>query len=91
MNPVRVKGKRQDAMNMNGERIDSEASEERFQILETKVLYQDRTIDDLNEVVTKQQDQIDLLIAEVERLRQALIGIQEREVDGREEPPPPHY
>jgi SlyX protein len=91
MNPVRVQGKRQDAMNMNSERIDSEASEERFQILETKVLYQDRTIDDLNEVVTKQQDQIDLLIAEVERLRQALIGIQEREVDGGEEPPPPHY
>jgi SlyX protein len=89
MNPVRVKGKRRDAM--NGERIDSEASEERFQILESKVLYQDRTIDDLNEVVTKQQDQIDLLIAEVERLRQALIGIQEREVDGGEEPPPPHY
>jgi SlyX protein len=71
--------------------MDSEASEERFQILESKVLYQDRTIDDLNEVVTKQQDQIDLLIAEVERLCQALIGIQEREVEGGEEPPPPHY
>jgi SlyX protein len=75
----------------NSERIDSEASEERFQILESKVLYQDRTIDDLNEVVTKQQDQIDGLIAEVERLRQALIGIQERGIDGGEEPPPPHY
>jgi SlyX protein len=75
----------------NSERIDSEASEERFQILESKVLYQDRTIDDLNEVVTKQQDQIDLLNAELERLRQALIEIQESGIDSGEEPPPPHY
>jgi len=76
---------------MTSERMDSEAIDERFQILESKVLYQDRTIDDLNEVVTKQQDQIDLLTAELERLRQALVAIQERGIENTEEPPPPHY
>lgn len=76
---------------MKSEQINPEATEERFQVLETKALYQDRTIDELNEVVTKQQDQMDWLIAEVERLRQALVAIQEGGIDATEEPPPPHY
>jgi len=76
---------------MSGDPIESVGIEARFENLESKVLYQDRTIEELNEVVTKQQDQIDVLIAEVGRLRQALDGIQEREIDGGEEPPPPHY
>jgi len=76
---------------MSDESMDPGAIEDRFEVLESKVLYQDRTIDDLNEVVTKQQDQMDRLSAEVERLRQAVIGIQERGIDGVEEPPPPHY
>ncbi len=76
---------------MGDERTDSASIEERFERLESKVVYQDRTIDELNEVVTKQQDQIDGLIAEAGRLRQALVGIQERGLDVGEEPPPPHY
>jgi SlyX protein len=76
---------------MSGEPRELEGIETRFEILESKVLYQDRTIDELNEVVTKQQDQIDGLIAEVGRLRQDLDGIQARGIDGGEEPPPPHY
>ena len=47
----------------------TEQVDERFQILETKVLYQDRIIDDLNEVVTKQQDQMDRLTAKMEQLK----------------------
>jgi SlyX protein len=67
------------------------AIETRFENLESQLLYQDRMVDDLNEVVTKQQNQIDALKIEVERLRQALVDIQEGGVDRTEEPPPPHY
>ncbi len=68
----------------------SEELEERFQVLEGKVLYQDRTIDELNAVVTKQQDQIDRLTTELESIRELFDGHEEF-VDGGEEPPPPHY
>jgi SlyX protein len=70
---------------------DSDAIADRFEIVESKILFQDRMIDELNEVVTKQQDQIDLLTTELNRLRQDLANIQEGGIDGVEEPPPPHY
>ena len=76
---------------MKGEGGNAGTIETRFENLESQILYQDRLVDDLNEVVTKQQDQIDSLKIEVERLRQALVGIQESGVDRTEEPPPPHY
>ena len=68
-----------------------DAVDQRFEVLETKVLYQDRTIDELNEVVTKQQDQIDLLTTEVKRLREAFEVVQQDGVESGDEPPPPHY
>jgi SlyX protein len=68
-----------------------EEIDERLQVLEGKVLYQDRTIDELNGVVTQQQDQIDAILREIRRLHQILAGQEERTVDGGEEPPPPHY
>ena len=64
--------------------------EERFQALESKVLYQDRTIEELNEVVTRQQDQIDKLEAEFERLRALLENLSEGGVEDDADPPP-HY
>jgi SlyX protein len=69
----------------------SEEVDERFQVLENKVLYQDRTIEELNEVVTRQQDQIDLLTADLKRLRDLLESPPEDGIKGGEEPPPPHY
>lgn len=71
--------------------LDYESIDDRFQVLETRAIYQERTIDDLNEVVTKQQDQIDRLTSELERLRQTLLTIQEHGLKDVEEPPPPHY
>lgn len=68
-----------------------EELEERFQVLEGKVLYQDRTIDELNGVVTQQQDQIDAVLREIRRLHQIISNQEERTVEGGEEPPPPHY
>ena len=69
----------------------SEEMEERFQILENKVLYQDRTIDDLNTVVTRQQDQIDHLTDQLQKVREFLKDPTEGTIDASEEPPPPHY
>ncbi len=68
-----------------------EELDERFQILEGKVLYQDRTIEELNSVVTQQQDQIDAILREIRRLHQIIASQEERTVEGGEEPPPPHY
>lgn len=68
----------------------SDEVEERFQVLENKVLYQDRTIDELNEVVTRQQDQIDKLNAEFERLVALLESAAEGGIEDDNEPPP-HY
>ncbi len=69
----------------------SEEVDERLQVLENKTLYQDRTIEELNDVVTKQQDQMDLLTTEVKRLRNLLESAPHDGIERGEEPPPPHY
>lgn len=48
--------------------------EERFEKLETRLAYQDKTVEALNEVVTRQQDQIDRLACELQSLREAFEG-----------------
>ncbi|MDQ6981762.1 MAG: SlyX family protein [Mariprofundus sp.] len=60
--------------------------------LETKISYQDHIIGELNEVVTRQQSQIDRLEKEMNQLRQHLkqggnTGLARPD----EEVPPPHY
>jgi len=67
-----------------------EALEQRIIELETRLSYQDHTIEQLNEVVTAQQRQIDRLEAGLRGLReQQAGGDQIRHPD--EETPPPHY
>jgi SlyX protein len=63
----------------------------RLEVLETKVAYQDRTLEDLNEVVIRQQGQIETLEREVKKLRTALEEDGSAQVAAGEEPPPPHY
>jgi SlyX protein len=48
--------------------------EDRLEILETRLAYQDQTVEALNEVVTRQQDQIDRLERELQALRDVLDG-----------------
>ena len=74
-----------------GEQEDKAAVDERFEVLEAKVLYQERTIEELNSVVIRQQDQVDALTAEVAQLREILENPPEDTIDASEEPPPPHY
>ncbi|TLS66960.1 SlyX family protein [Mariprofundus erugo] len=66
--------------------------ENRIIELESRLTYQDHTISELNEVVIRQQKQIDRLEAVVEQLRAHLkqhgsSGLARPE----EEVPPPHY
>ncbi len=68
----------------------SETLADRVDDLEVRVAFQERTIEELNAVVTKQWRQIDELMRLVRALEahaQATSPI----ADPRSEPPPPHY
>src|SRR3954470_10911554 len=61
----------------------------RIDALEMRIAEQDRTIADLNEVITSQWAKIDALARQLAQLRDELQTMQ----PGRDapEPPPPHY
>jgi SlyX protein len=64
--------------------------QDRMAELEVRVAFQDKTIQELNEVVTRQQREIDRLAREVEALKgqvRTLAPVASRD----EETPPPHY
>ena len=65
---------------------------ERIDELETQLAFQDSTIISLNEVVTNQQNQIDMLRQQLEEVKQQMQSLAEtiNRPDG-DEPPPPHY
>jgi SlyX protein len=71
--------------------MNSERLEQRIIELETRLSYQDHTIEQLNEVVTAQQRQIDRLEKGMQNLRTQFAddGPGIRRPD--EETPPPHY
>ncbi len=58
--------------------------EERLELLETRLAYQDKTVEALNEVVTRQQDQIDRLEREIRLLK----AILQNAMDPGREPHP---
>ena len=67
-------------------------TEQRLTDLEIKASYADDLLDTLNALVAKQQEQIDLLLREVSRLRQR--GGEESPSAGPRDPRdelPPHY
>lgn len=65
--------------------------EKRVEDLEIKIVYLESTLESLNQVVIKQQNQIDLLIEEIKRLKQQLEQGAEFVRPLSEETPPPHY
>ena len=65
--------------------------ERRVEDLEIKIVYLESTLESLNQVVIKQQNQIDLLIEEIKRLKQQLEQGAEFVRPLSEETPPPHY
>ena len=68
--------------------------EEKLIELETKFSYQEDLLSDLNEIVAKQQRQLDELIAEMSGIKEQLQDVAERgAAEGHEEQveKPPHY
>lgn len=62
----------------------------RLENIEIQMAYMEKTVEQLNQVVIKQQDQIDLLIQAIKQLKQqqqgnALVRPLSEEI------PPPHY
>jgi len=66
--------------------------ENALEYLETKLAYQEKTIEDLNEVVTNQQNQIDDILKKLLALEEHTKVILPSIIRNRdEESPPPHY
>lgn len=60
--------------------------------LETKVTFQEQTIEDLNQALIQQQFALDKLQLQVRNLAEKLQGISASNIASRsEETPPPHY
>lgn len=60
--------------------------------LQSKLAFQDETINDLNEVITDQQNQLDQLREDVRLLNLRIASVAEASnVADEKEPPPPHY
>lgn len=66
--------------------------EERLIELETRLAFQDHVVQELNDVVVRQQREIDDLRREIEMLSNQLKTLAPSLVENRsDEPPPPHY
>lgn len=60
--------------------------------LQTRVVFQDGVIEELNQAALRQQQQIDALHQQVERLNTRLEVFQQEAMEPPDqEPPPPHY
>ena len=65
-------------------------TETRLEALETRVAFQDQTIEELNATITAQWRQIDLLTRKLDQMEeQVRSGVHI--ADPSTEPPPPHY
>ena len=62
--------------------------------LQSKLAFQDETINELNEVITDQQNQLDQLREEIRLLSLRIASVAESTAGAgteEKEPPPPHY
>jgi len=66
--------------------------EERLAELEIRVAFQEKTLQDLNDVVTRQQAQLDSVVRELQALKGRIKAVMVSNVASEvEETPPPHY
>lgn len=63
----------------------------RLDDLEVKYVFQQDTIDSLNDTVTKQWRTIEQLQRTIQRLEGRIVELGEWQGAGGDEPPPPHY
>ncbi len=59
--------------------------------LQTQLSYQEDTIAQLNEVVTRQQREIERLTEAFAQLKRQFEEMVTEQLEGQEEAPPPHY
>jgi uncharacterized coiled-coil protein SlyX len=69
---------------------DTQALSERIDALETRLTFQDETVETLNKTITEQWRQIDALTRQVAHLSERLLEAENR-VPGAANEPPPHY
>lgn len=65
--------------------------EDRIIELETKIMYQERLLDELNTVIIKQQDQIDLLTNQIKAIMFKVDTIVPALTERPPDEKPPHY
>lgn len=70
---------------------DPENHDARIEALETRIAYQERTIEDLNATVTEQWKRIETLTRELARLTDRVQLVEDNAAPDGPEPPPPHY
>lgn len=66
-------------------------NESRFQDIESKIAFQERLLEHLNEALTSQQRQLDGLKGQLKKVAQLLETSEERISRPEDEIPPPHY
>ena len=70
---------------------DAKNLSERIDVLETRLTFQDETIETLNKTITAQWAQIDGLKRELAELRERLADAENRTGIALSSEPPPHY
>ena len=65
--------------------------ESRITDLEIKISYTEDMVDELNRTIYRQQQQIDMLIANIQELRQQMIQGNQTEPRSLRDEIPPHY
>ena len=71
--------------------MNAESENSRIVELETRLSYQDHTIEQLNDVITNQQKQIDRFESDIKRIKAHLKAGDSNIARPEEESPPPHY
>jgi SlyX protein len=73
-----------------GRTMTAQDDEERFQILETRVAYQEKELAELNDVVFRQQRALDALGVQLKKVSDQMRDLGFRADDTKDQPPP-HY
>ena len=72
--------------------VEKKMQEQRLIEMETKLAFQETTLQELNDIVTRQQNQLDILQAAIQQLNDRVKSLSEEGVRApQDEPPPPHY
>lgn len=65
--------------------------EERLTALEERMAHQDRTIEDMSNVIAEQWREIDRLKRQLQLIDDQMAAVEQLARSGKAEPPPPHY